>query len=49
MLFNTTRGIFFFLNDRILLIFNVLLTLGHTWHACINARVKQQSTVLCLT
>ena len=30
-LFNTTRGIFFFfLNDRILLIFNVLLTLGHT-------------------
>ena len=37
-LFNTTRGnfFFFFLNDRILLIFNVLLTLGHTWHACIN-------------
>ena len=37
-LFNTTRGIFFFffLNDRILLIFNVLLNLGQTWHACIN-------------
>ena len=33
LLFNTTRGKFFifFLNDRILLIFNVLLNLGHTW------------------
>ena len=31
LLFNTTRGIFFFfLNDRILLVFNVLFTLGHT-------------------
>ena len=27
---------YLFLNDRILLIFNVLLPLGHTWHACIN-------------
>ena len=53
LLLNTTCGIFFFFNDRILLIFNVLLTLGHTWHACINVirtRVKQQqSTILCLT
>ena len=38
LLFNTTCGnfYFYFLNDRILLIFNILLTLGHTWHACIN-------------
>ena len=36
-LFNTICGKFlFFLNDKILLIFNVLLTLGHTWHACMN-------------
>ena len=25
------ENFYFFLNDRILLIFNVLLTLGHTW------------------
>ena len=37
LLFNTTCGKFLiFLNDRILLIFNILLTLGHTWHACLN-------------
>ena len=28
---NQWNFFFFFLNDRILLIFNVLLTLGHTW------------------
>ena len=39
---------FFFLNDRILLIFNVLLTLGHTWHACVNVtHVLNNNLLFC--
>ena len=50
------KKVYLFLNDRIFLkFFNVLLTLGHTWHACIDGdsralptKINWQSTLMWL-
>ena len=49
LLTQSVKKIIYFLNDRILLIFNVLLTLVYTWHACINGNthVKNKNLLFC--